>query len=284
MPSTYAAHAGGGPVSPPTTASEEARRDAAAAPPRRREAAQVAAGVVHPDDERAQRRVADHRHRRGSTTMRWKASRCMPRASARIALITSPCETATQTACVAVLGAHSGVVLADRGDRALLHGRHRLARRSREGHRRGVRLDDPPERLLGQLLEAAAGPVAVAALPQPLVGAQRRTPGRRRGRPAAACAVSWHRSSGLATTPARGSGGQPLPEGGDLVAAGVVQPDPGGPAGQGAARRWPRSGRGARAGRWAPQEGSPQVALSQPAASATSRQRRRRRPGSRRTR
>ena len=34
----------------------------------------------------------------GSTMIRWKLSRCMPSASARIALIESPCETAAQTA------------------------------------------------------------------------------------------------------------------------------------------------------------------------------------------
>ena len=71
--------------------------------------------------------VADHRDRAGSTTIRWNWSRCMPSASARIALITSPWLTASQTASAPCSASTRGVPRADGGDGARRHLGHRLA-------------------------------------------------------------------------------------------------------------------------------------------------------------
>ena len=143
--------------------------------PRRRSAALArrASRLGGTSPARSRRGVHGHHERRGAAcsgrprrrrvdTIRWKASRCMPSASARIALITSPWETASQTASGAVLGLDRRVAVAHRRDGAGLHLRHRLATGER---RRGrLRLHRAPELLLGQLLELPPGPVAVVAL------------------------------------------------------------------------------------------------------------------------
>ena len=95
--------------------------------------------------------------------MRWNWSRCSPSASARIALITSPWLQATQTAS----SAEPRVPVAHRGDRPRRHLGQRLA--VREARRRRLRLHDLPERVLGEVLDRLAGPVAVAALAEPVV-------------------------------------------------------------------------------------------------------------------
>ena len=82
----------------------------------------------------------------------------------------------------------------------------RLALGAGEDRGGGVGLDDLPQRLLDQLVELAAGPVAVVALPDPLVGVHGQL---RAGRQQRAPRVSWQRCSGLDTIAASGSGGEP---------------------------------------------------------------------------
>ena len=142
------------------------RPSAAALALRRDQAGDVAAGVVDPHDERPGLGVADDRDRAGSTTIRWNWSRCRPSASARIALMTSPWVQASQVA--------SGPELArsSRGRRRRRGSASAPAPPLRAGEHRGRRvlLHDLPQRVLGQLLERPAGPVAVPALAQPVVG------------------------------------------------------------------------------------------------------------------
>ena len=89
-------------------------------------------------------------------------------------------------------------------------------------------LDDPPEGVLGELLERPPGPVAVARLAQPVVD-QRLGPGHalRAGTASSASAVSRQRCSGLVTSAATRHRGEPLGEGLRLGAAGVVEADAG---------------------------------------------------------
>ena len=134
---------------------------------RRHEPGQVAARVVDPDHERTPVGVAHHRQR-ARVDVRSAGTGPGERraASARIDLMTSPCETATQRAS----GPWS------RRPRRRWPGRRRWpAAASRRSTRRllageaggaGVVLHDPPERLVGQVLQRATGPRAVAALPQ----------------------------------------------------------------------------------------------------------------------
>ena len=75
--------------------------------------------------------------------------------------------------------AEPGVPVAHGVDGAGLHVAHRLAALAGERHRRRVRLHDLPQRVLGELLQLAAGPVAVAHLADPVVDVPRR-PGRAR--------------------------------------------------------------------------------------------------------
>ena len=106
-------------------------------------------------------------------------------------------QTASGPADAAIRASHSRTA-APPGLRA----GQRLPLRAGE-HRRGrVGLHDLPQRVLGQLLERPAGPVAVPA-PRPAG----RRPSHRRLRPAGtAAAVSTQRSSGLVTTAASGTG------------------------------------------------------------------------------
>ena len=86
------------PAEPPTTASEDAGRRrrrlrgggtrAARSPP--------VSFTRRANGRNGVYRITDTEH--GSTTIRWKASKCIPRASASTDLITSPWETTTQTA------------------------------------------------------------------------------------------------------------------------------------------------------------------------------------------
>ena len=101
----------------------------------------------------------------GSATSRWNWSRCMPRASASTALMTSPCDTTAYTASSPSRAFHSRTA----ATRAHLHVAHRLTALAGERHRRRVRLDHLPQRVLGELLELLARPVAVAHLADPVV-------------------------------------------------------------------------------------------------------------------
>ena len=131
----------------------------------------------------------------GSTRIRWKLSRCMPSASARIALIGSPCETAAQTASASVLGAQPVVPGADRPDRPRRHLRHRLPAREPDGG--GLLLHRAPELLLAQLAQRLARPLAVPALDQTLLDRDRTGLG---AAATSACAVCRQRRSGEVTT------------------------------------------------------------------------------------
>ena len=102
----------------------------------------------------------------GSTVMRWKRSRCIPSASAAIDLITSPWLQASQVASGPSRAFQSRTAATARDWVSA----QPLALRAREDGGARVGLHDLPERLLGQFLERAAGPVAVAALADPLVG------------------------------------------------------------------------------------------------------------------
>ncbi len=169
----------------------------------------------------------------GSTTRRWKASRCMPSASASTALMTSPWETASQSASGPCSAGHGRVVFAHRGHGPYLHPQHRLPAVAGERHRGGVCLHHPPQRVLDQFLQRPAGPGAVPALPEPLIrerggAGNRARPGQRH-----------HRGGGLLAALQRAGHHrtererrQPPGEGLSLGAAGVVEPDPRRPAGQ----------------------------------------------------
>ncbi len=62
-----------------------------------------------------------------------------------------------------------GVPVPHRGDGPVLGVTQRLAAGAGEDHRAGMVLDGPPQRVGGQHLRLLAGPVAVVALPQPVV-------------------------------------------------------------------------------------------------------------------
>ena len=117
-----------------------------------------------------------------------------------IDLITSPCETIAYVAS----GAEPRVPVAHRADRAGCHVGHRLAVGTGERPRRsGAACTTFHSGSFEQRLERLPGPVAVAALPDPLVDLERRRAGR--GAARIASAVSRVRSSGLVTTAASGS-------------------------------------------------------------------------------
>ena len=142
-------------------------------------------------------------------------------------MITSPWLQASQTAS----GPELGVPRPDGGDRARLGLRQPLPLVAGEDRGRRVLLHDLPERFLGQLLDGAAGPVAVAGLAEPVVGLH----GRGRGPAATASAVCTHRSSGLLTTAASGHLRQPLPHRRAPGPRRLVELHARGPAGQDAA-------------------------------------------------
>ena len=110
----------------------------------------------------------------------------MPSASARTALITSPWLTATQTAPGPCSASTSGVVASYGVDRPGLH--RRASTPHREHGRRRLRLHDPPQLLLGQVLERPALPLAVVALAQPVL--------EPRGRPHRSSAATETRPAG----------------------------------------------------------------------------------------
>ena len=131
----------------------------------------------------------------------------------------------------AVLGLDRRVPAAYGVHDAGLHRRQRLAAGERGGGRLG--LHDLPERLLGQLLQRPALPLAVVALGQAPVGGHPQ--GRRVWARTTAWAVCRQRSSGLETTAASGTARQPGRGALGLRHAGVVEADAGRPAGQHAA-------------------------------------------------
>ena len=111
----------------------------------------------------------------------------MPSASATSDLMMSPCEHIRYTASAPCSASMRAFHSRTRVDRAGLHGAHGLA--AGEDRGRGVLLDGLHQRLVGQLGELAAGPVAVVALADALVGVQRQLGAggqqRREGLPAA---------------------------------------------------------------------------------------------------
>ena len=182
----------------------------------------------------------------GSTTIRWKLSRCMPSASARIALIGSPCETAAQTASGAVLGRELGVPGPDR--------------------RRPPGRTSPPS-----TPRRETGPPTAAAAPSPRAcpcsaraatcrstrrsrtrpGPARPPPDSRRpGRATSAWAVCRQRRSGEVTIARSGTPAIRAAHLGACSVPGRVQLDAGGTPGQDARRCWPRYVRGGSAAQW----------------------------------
>ena len=119
----------------------------------------------------------------GRPTIRWNRSRCRPIASATMALITSPWLHARTTASGPCGVGRPRVGVPDRRDRPGRHRRHRLA--AGERRRRRVRLDDLPQRLLGQRLQRSG-----------------RTSRRSRTRPAAARRPRRARAAPLDRLPA----------------------------------------------------------------------------------
>ena len=103
--------------------------------------------------------VSEH----GSTWMRWNWSRCRPRRVGHDRLD----DVAVRDRHPGGVGTELGVPAAHGVDGPGLHRQHGLP--TGEGHRAGVCLDGLPERFLGQGLQLTARPVAVAALPQPIV-------------------------------------------------------------------------------------------------------------------
>ena len=109
-------------------------------------------------------------------------------------------------------------------------------------------LHDLHQRLVGELGELAARPVAVVRTRR---SARRCAAAGRAGRRAAAAAVSWQRCSGLVTTAASGS---PASRPGSAAACGgaaLVEGDAGRPAREHARRCWRWSVRAVRGSAWA---------------------------------
>ena len=165
-------------------------------PCRGHEAGQVAAGVVDAQGERPQRRVPDDRHRARVDDDPLEGVEVHAERVGEHRLDDVAVRDGDPDGVVAVRRRRRRRrAVADGLDRAQLHGEHRLALLAREGHGGGVRLDDPPQRLLGELLQRAAGPVAVAGLAQAVV--DRARAGRARG-PGTASSASGSRGSAAA--------------------------------------------------------------------------------------
>ena len=187
----------------------------------------------------------------GSTTIRWKLSRCMPSASARIALIGSPCETAAQTASGAVLSADPGVPAADRADRPGRHLRHRLA--AGEPDRRRLVLHRRPRACP---CSARAATCRSTRRSRTRPGPARPPPDSRRRRAATrACAVCRQRRSGEVTTAASGTAGDPAADLGDLLGPDRRRARRRRTAQPGRRRCSPTYVRGGSAGRWSSRRG-----------------------------
>ena len=165
----------------------------------------------------------------------------MPRASATIALITSPCRQPDRV--VAVLGPSLAFHSRTRRPPAWLS-RHGLAGPGKAAAD-GVRLHGLPQRFLGQG-QRAAGPVAVVALAEAVVERAAAVPA---GPPAAGPAVCRQRSSGLVTTAASGTPASRAPR--RSACAGPARRGrlPGSGR-RGSRRRSRSSGHGESAGRW----------------------------------
>ena len=237
----YAVAAG---AAPPRTASE------AAAPFRRLRRAPLR-GTRKPRslprsllriDERSQRRVGDDAHRRRVDHQPLELVEVHAEGVGEHRLD----DVAVRDDDVDGVVAEPGVPVAHGVDRAGLHVAHRLAALARERHRRRVRLDDLPERVLGELLQLAAGPVAVAHLAQPVVDVplHRVVPGEHQvgGLQAALQRAGDHGGQRYA--------GQP---GGQRASPGCGRCRPGRrprSSRRARRRRWPSCGRGGRAGRW----------------------------------
>ena len=133
MPPPYAGPDGGvaGPAPPPTAASAAVRRRRGLRSAAGRASDRSPRGCWWPARRAGRRCSGRSRPTPGRRGCRWNRSRCMPSASARIALITSPWLTATQTASGPVLGLDRGVAAAYGGDRAGLHLRAATPRRGR---------------------------------------------------------------------------------------------------------------------------------------------------------
>ena len=177
----------------------------------------------------------------GSALIRWNRSRCSPRASATIALMTSPWLHASHTA--------SGPDSAS--TRALWSRIAATARAwvSRSGSPSGpgktaalgMRLDDLPQRVLGERLEVLPRPVAVAALAETVVDLERRV-----SRPARIASVGLQAAiERAADGGGERQGPQPLGDGLRLLPPPLVEPE----ARASSRRAWGRSCRSGRAGR-----------------------------------
>jgi hypothetical protein len=205
---------------------------AAALGRRRDERGQVAAGVVHPHHEGPKLGVADHRDRARVYRDALESVEVHAEGVGDDRLD----DVAVRDDGVDRLGnfgaGEARVPVAHRADGPGTHVGERLALGAGEGGGARVRLHHLPERFLGQRLERLVGPVAVTALPHPLVDVQRRErlaarEDRLGGLPGALERTGHHRGQGY--------DGQPRGGGRGLLAPLVVEVDAGRPAGEDAA-------------------------------------------------
>ena len=208
----------------------------AGAPPSRRRALarlrgarkrEVAADVVEPHDERPQRGVADDADRAGSTTSRWNWSRCMPE---RVG------EDRLDDVAVRDDGVHA---------RPSSEPRAFQSRTASTARACMARIDSPPSPgnviadgcdwttfhsgSLASFVSSCARPVAVAHLAR---SGRRRARGTSSRPSSSGRSVSWQRCSGLVTTAASGTPASRPASAATCAAAGVVEGDARGPAGE----------------------------------------------------
>ena len=127
--------------------------------------AHARAGVVHPQDEGAQRRVADQADRA------WIHLDPLEHVQVQAQAVGDDRfdHVAVRADQVDPFRAEPGVPVPDRGDGTFLHARQGLAAGAGEPHRARVRLHHPPQRFLGQPLDRLPGPVSVGHLGEPVV-------------------------------------------------------------------------------------------------------------------
>ena len=122
--------------------------------------------VVHPDQERPQRRIPDHGQRARIGLDPLALIEVQSKAIGDDGLD----DISVRADEIGSVLAEPGIPFPDRAHRPVLHVRHGLAVRAGERHRAWVGLHHAPELLLGQLLQRLAGPVSVMAFPDPFFG------------------------------------------------------------------------------------------------------------------
>ena len=180
--------------------------------------------VVHPDQEGPQRRVPDHGQRAGIGLDPLALVEVQSQAIGDNGLD----DISVRADEIGSVLSEPGIPVPDRGHRPVLHVRHGLSVRPGERHRARVGLDHAPELLARQLFQRLAGPVPVAALPDPVLGDDLlAVPGRRDRRRGLLAAFQRAADDGVER-----KRGQPGREGHRLGLAAIVERNAGRPPGQ----------------------------------------------------